>query len=186
MTTVSRKGFSLLELLVVIVLIVILSGGALPVFMGGAVLTNEQSAVDRHLQLAGLAQSIAVTEGKTARLEFLPAERQVAITVQENPLEDPTLFSPAALGSKAIYTLPERLDYQDFRIDDFDLETAEEDEVAAIHFYRDGSAESETVVIGATEEDAVTLIFSEMTGRVRVLQENLILRQEEEGVTIEE
>lgn len=80
----NRDGFTLVELLIVMIIAGILLSYAVPSFMRMTASQNAQNARDRMVWMANRARSIALTRGQVELFEIDPA-RNAAWVVRRNP-----------------------------------------------------------------------------------------------------
>lgn len=197
-----ETGFTLIEIMVVVLLIGLMAGAILPRFGNQAERERLRSAVLQISDAFALCYSSAVTEGRRYRW-FWDEERSLwGYAVEIDPVESPGEFKSFSVAGRRDEHLPQGIELEGiyFAIQRDDEEDGEPADLAPeVNFYRDGHCDSVYVVIqvaapegeegldefGAGQAEAMTVSLNGITGRVKVIDGNYIAEleagAEEEG-----
>ena len=172
-----RSGFTLVEILVVIVVIVLLAGMMIPVFDSGLGRARTKGALNRAQSMMNLASSMAASEGQTIRFNVETEEGRFWLSIEEAPLENPGQFVPLKMSDLSSYRLDEEISITAWRVDGVD---PEEERDPYIEFYPEGTAEKAAIVFESAGGEEFTILVSKLTSRVRVRDVNVLAQEEEE------
>ena len=99
---ISRRGFTLLELIVVLLVLSVLFAMAAPTMSGFGAGRQAKQAASQIVSLARWAREQAISEGRAYRLNFDPANQAYFVTASNG-----AMFEPVPVEFGRVFTLPE-------------------------------------------------------------------------------
>lgn len=165
-----RRAFTLLELIVVIMVMLLLIGVAVPSFFRFQHAAQFGSVVRRSLALMGEARGLAVSTEHEAVVHYDGQSHSLRLMVEPAETDrevDPNGPRPPAdeRATRDIRVIPLPPDVQ-VRLGSGGL-----NEEPALRFYPDGRAEAGTLQIGQEGTPPVTIAINPRTGRARAMGE---------------
>lgn len=180
-----KRAFTLIELLAVIIIIVLLSGMMLPVFDSGLERARTRGNLGRIVQMANLCTSLSAEHREPYRLYIQPGEHRLFIGYQPDPREARGEFQPLRQSRITALQLDEDLAIRTVQFEAApEQENKEEREGIFIEFHPDGTNDGGLIILDGRAGGVYTISISAMTGRVRLLDYDLLAKREElEGVS---
>jgi prepilin-type N-terminal cleavage/methylation domain-containing protein len=178
------RAFTLLELLLVIVIMCVLSAIVWPNMTGRRASETIKNKANQLAALLMFARSGSMSTGYQYRCVFELKGKKAVIEVESNPLEKPGEFE-AVEGSWAKVDLGEsgiacklvqfnkwdnELKEEEANLLESNTQTQNDDDetLAPILFYPDGTSDSARVLLGDEESNYITLSVNGMTGEVKI------------------
>lgn len=162
-----RGGFTLMELILVLLLASILAGLAIAAFHGSLESVQARDSAERIVLLLRTASAEAANIGKRLRLAFDAQTGQPFLTVQADPLNDPTTFTPyhgwwvdASRLQAGVYVARCELTGPDA----FYEPDTDPDALAAVNFYFDGTSDSARILLARRGDENVWAIEIVLNG----------------------
>ncbi len=164
----SPRGFSLIELVLVVTILGVLAGLVIPAFSGRSELSHLESNGLRVAALARMASSYALNQGRTVRLELYshPSELRFGVADGNYPLAEDYVDLPADWARP--YTLTGKTTFAETQY--YGEESCVCLEAQHVFLYPDGSAQSLQVRMTSPDGDTLALAVSRSTGRIDVLR----------------
>jgi len=104
-----RGGFTLIELIIVVTILMILSVGVVPVFNGSFATIQADHSVRDVAAIVRFAQERAITDGVEFRLYLYPEENAYGLERFLKMEDEEKVFEPVALQQQEKVQLPRRL-----------------------------------------------------------------------------
>ena len=164
-----RLAFTLVELMVVVAIIAVLSGMAIPQFFGRSQAVALRQSTRELLDAARYAQHLAVTQRRNFRLVIDPREGRFEIQGQDDPERQPDSYGKLKYGVIRSGRLPEGVRFGDIRIDSGEGTTAADWDEQFITFTPTGGADAAIIQIG-NEKTVYSLLISSTTGRAQLVR----------------
>jgi prepilin-type N-terminal cleavage/methylation domain-containing protein len=163
-----RRGFTLYEVIIVMILLVIMAGIVAPSFSGFFPGVKVRSASDTIIASTGKARADAVLTMRGFRIVFVEATEQAAahhyLAYEADPLREPGVFHRLGGAWGAPEELPDDVTFES-------LEGAQEDSTTKEKYFEfrpDGTATEGSIVLAHAKGDRLTLKIAGTTGRVAV------------------
>jgi type II secretion system protein H len=156
-----RRGFTLLELIIVMVLLAIVLAIAAPSLRGFAAGRRTSDAASQILAMMNLARIQAISEGRRYKLDIDEQERCYQLTKQEGGA-----FVELGNDHGQIFYLPEGVT--------FEIRTPEEGittERTTIQFYPDGRNDEASIVVTGRTGDVFFVVCRSATEQFEILTE---------------
>ncbi len=182
-----RRGFSLIEIMVVCALIAIMAGAIIPRFGGGERRKRLEAAAATMSAAFHYCYSQAVVTGQRYRWQWDSEAGRGRFLIEKDPLEKSGEFTPVLVGGRQSEALPAGVELEGIYfavMKAADEEGDEPDLPPEITFYPDGHCDSSYVVLQLVnpnqEEDeessgeAITVTLNGVTGRVKILRGNAV------------
>ena len=189
----SRRGLTLIELLLVLVLLVVMGSLVMPVFTGGFASVRLRRAGDQVISRWAGARARAIETGEVIQFRFAPETGSYQVEVWTGPIdgeERTSATSPASVetaaptatrttddGTEKSAALPEEIVFQSGQIAVDDplagerrVETMQEtgsDLSTAILFFPDGTSSNASVVLSNDHQQFLRLTLRGLTGIAR-------------------
>lgn len=141
----ARAGFTLIEIMVVVIILGIIAGVMIPNLGGSIDSTRLETASGRIAELLDYCYNAAVATGRVHGVIFSPDGRQYKVVVEtppdaENPESDQPTLEPVKLPGMIESPLPDGIKLAEAAAFEEDLLTTEEGEVRVL-FFPDGTTE---------------------------------------------
>jgi len=198
-----NRGFTLVEILVVMLLVALMAGAVIPLFGRRKEKEALRASALKLCDALAFCYSAAVTEARRYKWVWNEETRSWSCQREADPLEAPGEFRPVFVGGRRDETLPPRIEVEGlyFAVKQ-DVEQGQEAEPVElppeINFYPDGHCDTADVVLqvapsegeevpdntAASSAEAMTITLNGITGRVKLLAGNAIaeeLEAEEEA-----
>ena len=172
---VRRGGFTLIELMVVLVVLGILAASIAPSFSGTREEARLRSSAAQLVALMRLASSQSLATNRPCRVRILSENRRYVLETQQDGVEGRAGYQPAEQLPGYSGTLPETIR---IRLIDNPERTAPPSKAArflaatnrgdAVHFYPDGTADARIVELVDRDDFRLQLRVHPTTARIAV------------------
>lgn len=174
------RGFTLIEMLVMIIIIAVLSSVAVPKYYDFAMKSRFQESVHRVLAMFSDARDKAIQSGADCVVRFDP---QSATFVVETELSPPEADQPAALQDSpdSLPALPseplqlgENITVSDFQMMDPTQQQQrpmDRSRTMEIHFHDDGRADGAAIMLAGAEGERAAIEIASLTGRASLRED---------------
>lgn len=162
-----RSGFTLIELIMVMILLFIVAGITVPYFAAGIPGAKIRSAADQLYAALHMGRNDAATYGFRTRLVVNQEKNTWRLEKEPKPFSEPDEFQP--VGPNWITTeLPDGVVFSELE----GFGEGDEGDESVLEFLADGTLrESARLVIGNDDGDTRILEVSAATGRVAFVEE---------------
>lgn len=147
----NRRGFTLLELILVAVILIVITALAVPRFRGTFDYLQLQSLVSDVVSFAGYAQARAITGAEINRLIFDTEKKSLGVDT----------YAGVESGDEGAKETWERIKGR--AVPDF-ISIELQDSRDAVKFYPDGTADKVTIKIGISSGRSFTISIDPLTG----------------------
>jgi len=155
------SGFTLIEIMLVVVIILIVTGIAVPKLSGSFSSTRMKDAVRSTVRIARYARSMAILEQADCTLSF--ATNHISLTTAGNTNNISTNSSSSANSVLAQRRLPDEIE-----ITDFENRTDEDMEGNNVLFYSSGMNDGFELTLEDDNDRSYTITCNPITGKITV------------------
>lgn len=151
-----NKGFTLLELLIVMAIMGIFIVGAIPSFKGTYKTFKLDTSASQLASFITYARQKAILERVNYRLNFDYQGTRYWLTIEQDPVNYPNYYLPAKILGKNIHYLPEEISINSY----FDF----------ITFYPDGKVDKDTLILRNEDLDECLVHIRRKINYVKITQ----------------
>lgn len=157
------NGFTLIEIMLVVVIILIAAGIALPKLSGSFGSTRMKDAVRSTIQVARYARSMAILEQTDCTLTFTNNRISLAVAENKNSVNESTNRTSSGVTLLAQRRLPDEIKITEFKnLTDNDLDDRK------VLFYSSGMNDGFELTLEDEDDRRHTVTCNPITGKVKV------------------
>lgn len=167
--TNSKNAFTLVELIVVTVLVVVLAGMIAPRLFGAGRSASLQAAARRVQVAAQYARDYAATHRRICRLELNPKEGRFQLVAQADPEHKPGEYQPLRGGLGRVETLNEPVRFSRVQVQPYPPSEEPATKDRRISFYPIGRSDAAVVQLTDGRRTVSVLVFPSR-GRCKLIE----------------